>query len=71
MEQMKQNDLSQPGRTRRPAQAGKVIKRILGDRGEILFPDGGAQPLKILVRKFHNKPSDGHGSHHNGRHKLG
>lgn len=58
-------------RRRRPKQSGKALDRVVGDRGQILFPDGGAQPLNVHIRKFHNKPADGHGSHHNGRHKQG
>lgn len=56
---------------KRPKQAGKAIVKLLGDRGQILFPDGGAKPLKVRVLKYQNKPNDGHGSHHNGKHKLG
>ncbi len=55
----------------RHKQAGKALERLRGDHGEILFPDGGAQPLKVRIRKFQNKPNDGHGSHHQGKHKLG
>jgi len=56
---------------RRAKQAGKALKRLRGDRGEILFPDGGAPPLKVHIQRFQHKPGDGHGSHHNGRHKMG
>jgi hypothetical protein len=58
-------------RSQRDKQAGKAIERMLGDRGQILFPDHGAKPLKIRIRRFQNTPGDGHGSHMNGRHKLG
>ncbi len=52
-------------------QRGKALERIFGGSGEILFPDGGAKPLKVHVRKFQNRARDGHGSHHGGKHKLG
>jgi len=55
----------------RDKQRGRVIVRLLGDRGEILFPDRGAPPLKIRIHKYHHRPGDGYGSHMNGRHKLG
>lgn len=56
---------------KRQKQQGRAIERILGDHGQILFPDGGARPLNIRIRKFQNKPGDGYGSHMSGRHKLG
>ena len=59
------------GRTRRDKQAGRVIVRLLGDSGEILFPDRGSAPLTLRVRKYQDRPRAGHGSHLNGRHKLG
>ena len=58
-------------RGQRDKQAGRAIERKLGDVGEIHFPDGGAQPLKRRVQKHQHRPGDGHGSHHNGKHKLG
>ncbi len=58
-----------PGK--RSKQAGKAIERVAGDRGQILYPDGGARPLKVHVRRFQNSPKDGYGSHNNGRHKMG
>ena len=58
------------GHPRHP-QAGRAILRQLGNRGQILFPDGGAPPLQLRIQKFQNKPGDGHGSHHQGKHKLG
>jgi len=59
------------GRSRRAKQAGKAFKHLRGDRGETLFPDGGAPPLKVHIQRFQHKPGDGHGSHHNGRHMMG
>jgi len=56
---------------RRHKQAGRAILRLLGDRGEILFPDLGARPLKIHFNKYRRRPDDPHGSHMNGKHKLG
>ncbi|TVQ29959.1 MAG: hypothetical protein EA376_14345 [Phycisphaeraceae bacterium] len=57
---------------RRDKQAGKAIERILGDRGQIIYPDGGAKPLKVRVRPRRGRPPEGgHGSHMNGRHKMG
>ena len=44
---------------------------MLGDRGDIIFPDRGAPPLKTYIKKYQHHPSDGHGSHMNGKHKLG
>ena len=58
-------------RTPRDKQAGKVIVQLEGDRGKVLFPDGGAPALKIYIRKHQAKMSDGYGSHFNGKHKLG
>jgi len=55
----------------RDRQRGRVILSLLGDRGEILFPDRGAPPLKIFICKYHHRPRDGYGSHMNGKHKLG
>ncbi|MEM1444813.1 MAG: hypothetical protein AAGF84_02055 [Planctomycetota bacterium] len=55
----------------KPKQAGKAIRKLLGDSGQILFPDRGARPLQVRVQKFHNTARDGHGSHHGGKHKLG
>jgi hypothetical protein len=56
---------------KRDRQRGRAILRLLGDRGDILFPDRGAPPLKIRIHKYHHHPGDGFGSHMNGRHKLG
>ena len=58
-------------RRKRDKQTGKAILKILGDRGQILYPDGGAKPLKIFIKRYQNRPGDGHGSHSNGKHKLG
>ena len=55
----------------RDKQAGRALVRILGDRGEILFPDRGRASLKVFIRKHGDRPRDGYGSHHNGKHKLG
>lgn len=55
----------------RDRQAGKAIERILGDRGQILYPDGGARPLRVFVPKKGVRPKGSHGSHMNGRHKQG
>ncbi|MEM8782746.1 MAG: hypothetical protein AAGE65_07790 [Planctomycetota bacterium] len=66
--------MSRPQRrrtNRKPPQTGKALRRVLGDAGQILFPDGGAPPLKVRLQKFQNKARDGHGSHHGGKHKLG
>lgn len=60
-----------PAKPRRDPQAGRALERLLGDRGQILYPDGGARPLKVHVRRFQNRPRDGYGSHHQGRHKMG
>ena len=62
---------NQPRSGRRDKQAGKAILRLLGDQGQVIYPDGGARPLKIYLRRYNNKPGDGFGSHNNGRHKLG
>jgi len=57
---------------RRDKQAGKAIERLSGDRRQILYPDGAASPLKTRIRPRRSRPPDGgHGSHMNGRHKLG
>jgi hypothetical protein len=56
---------------RRDKQAGKAILRLLGDQGQVIYPDGGARPMKVYLRRYTNKPGDGFGSHNNGRHKLG
>ena len=58
-------------RRQRNKQQGRAIVVARGDRGEILFPDGGQTPLRYRVRKHQDRPRDGFGSHHNGRHKLG
>ncbi|MEM8494514.1 MAG: hypothetical protein AAF663_03910 [Planctomycetota bacterium] len=58
-------------KAKRDPQAGKALRRVLGDAGQILFPDRGAAPLKVRVQKFQNRVRDGHGSHHGGKHKLG
>jgi hypothetical protein len=58
-------------RRRRNKQAGKAILSLEGDRGQVLYPDGGAPPMKIRLPKHQTKMSDGYGSHMNGRHKLG
>jgi hypothetical protein len=55
----------------RDKQTGRAILRLLGDRGDILFPDRGRSPLKIFIMKYHHRPGDGYGSHNNGKHKLG
>jgi hypothetical protein len=52
-------------------QHGKALVRRLGaDHQQILFPDGGQQPLKRKVRKHQARPIN-FGSHMNGRHKQG
>ena len=56
---------------RRDKQEGRAIVSRLGDHGDILFPDGGAAPLRVFLRRLHDRPSDGHGSHRDGRHKKG
>jgi hypothetical protein len=58
-------------RTRRNKQQGRAIVRFEGDRGEVLFPDLGAKPLRVFIRRYQTKMSDGYGSHMNGKHKLG
>lgn len=58
-------------RRARAKQAGRAIVRLLGDRGEIHFPDRGQQSLKIFVRKHQDRLRSGYGSHQDGRHKLG
>lgn len=55
----------------RKRQSGRAIERVLGDRGQILYPDGGAKPLKVFVPKKGVRPKGTHGSHMNGRHKQG
>ena len=45
--------------------------RLLGDRGDIVFPDRGQTPMKIHMRRHQDHPRDGYGSHRNGKHKLG
>ena len=56
---------------KRNKQQGKAILRLLGDRGDVLYPDSGAKPLKIFIKRYQNRPGDGRGSHMNGKHKLG
>ena len=56
---------------RRDKQAGRAVVRVLGEHGDILFPDRGRAPLKTRVRRHRDRPRDGYGSHHNGKHKLG
>ena len=56
---------------KRTKQAGKALLRLWGDRGQILYPDGGAKPLKIFLKRFQHRPGDGYGSHNNGKHKMG
>jgi hypothetical protein len=58
-------------RRQRDKQAGRAILRLLGDRGEILFPDRGQQPMKIHIPRHQDRRTDGFGSHADGRHKLG
>ncbi|MCP3906306.1 MAG: hypothetical protein GY715_22005 [Planctomycetes bacterium] len=58
-------------RRQRDKQAGRAIVVARGERGEILFPDRGQQPLRFRVRRYQDRPGDGFGSHRNGRHKLG
>ncbi len=55
----------------RDKQSGRAILQLLGDRGEIIFPDRGARSLRTYIKKYQNRHSDGHGSHMNGKHKLG
>lgn len=56
---------------KRKRQSGRAIERVLGDRGQILYPDGGAKPLKVFVPKKGVRLNGTHGSHLNGRHKQG
>lgn len=60
-----------PSLNRRHKQAGRAIERIFGDRGQILYPDRGARPLRIFIRRYNDRPGGGYGSHFRGRHKLG
>ena len=56
---------------RRPKQSGRALERILGGRGVILFPDGGARTLKVHIKRFATRAEGGFGGHMNGRHKRG
>ena len=56
---------------KRDRQRGRAILRLLGDRGDIIFPDRAAPPLKVYICRYHHHPGDGYGSHMNGKHKLG
>lgn len=58
-------------RGRRDKQAGRALLRLEGDRGQVLYPDRGATPLKVRLQRYQSRMSDGYGSHMNGRHKLG
>ena len=58
-------------RDQKANQRGKALVRQLGaDHQQIVFPDGGQQPLKRKVRKHQSRPIN-FGSHMNGRHKQG
>ena len=58
-------------RPRRQKQTGKTRSRLNGDFRQIVHPDGGARPLNEWIQRHQSRLRDGHGSHHNGRHKLG
>ena len=55
----------------RPKQAGRRIERREGDFLHVPFPDGGQKSFKVHLRKYQHRPPDSHGSHLNGKHKLG
>jgi len=61
----------QPGNGRRPKQAGRRVERREGDFLHVVFPDGGRKPLKVHLARHQHRPPDTHGSHMNGKHKLG
>ena len=53
-------------------QVGKALQRLTGDHRLIIYPDGGAAPLKAWSLLRHRaRMRDGYGSHRNGRHKMG
>jgi hypothetical protein len=62
--------MSRPPRKRDP-QAGKAIERVGGDEIIVLFPDAAARPVKSRVRQGRTRRNASHGSHMNGRHKMG
>ncbi len=55
----------------KPLQRGRVVDLRCAGSGNLVFPDGGQRPLQARLSKYQNKPHDGHGSHHQGKHKLG
>lgn len=51
--------------------AGRALQRLIGDHQFIIYPAGGAAPLKAWSLRHRARMRDGYGSHMNGRHKMG